>query len=65
MDDIDKAQVQSDLLLEKAVENSRKTITRIHPTVFCHYCAEELSPGQLFCDIGCRDDYAWMKRLNK
>lgn len=29
----------------------------------CHWCAEPVAPGLLFCDAGCRDDYETAKRM--
>ncbi len=65
MDDIDRAQQQSELLLEKTINNARQQSRALSPTGFCRYCGEPTADDQLFCDVGCRDDYAWLKRLGK
>ena len=65
MDDIDRAQQQSELLLEKTINNARQQNRALSPTGFCHYCGETIADDQLFCDVGCRDDYTWRKKLGK
>ncbi|SUB51431.1 Uncharacterised protein [Pasteurella testudinis] len=66
MDDIDKAEQMQSVILEQSIAIARqKQNNAPSPTGCCHYCQEPLPADQLFCDIGCRDDYVWEQNLKK
>jgi|TARA_R110001583_G_scaffold21308_3_gene80850 hypothetical protein len=53
MDDVDRAQKQTDLELKLALQNRKP---EIYETGSCNWCDAIIDKG-LFCDSDCRDDH--------
>ncbi len=52
--DIANDRVELELELSMKARRGRHVLV---PAGQCHYCAEEVGSGALFCDTGCRDEY--------
>lgn len=63
-DPVDRASVEEQRNLERAIEAARSREVRILAfTGRCYNCDERLGPGHRFCDADCRDDFE--KRTGK
>ena len=53
MDDVDRAQAQTDLELKLALKNRKHELPEVG---LCNWCADSIEKGN-FCDEDCRNDY--------
>lgn len=58
MDDIDKANNQAQMILDKQLQ-ARRPVDSIKPRGYCHNpkCELDTKPNQLFCDSVCAREY--------
>ena len=60
MDPCDIGSEREQELREDAIAAARRAnANRPQPNGACHWCAEEVGPGKVFCDADCADDYQW------
>lgn len=55
-DDADRAQWRIEKDLQVAMEHAR-SMPGMRGHGECHFCAEPVAPGALFCNRDCRDDF--------
>lgn len=54
---IDRASALDEQLREAYINKAREQKPKLEATGQCLYCEAELSDGQRFCDVECRDDW--------
>jgi len=52
MDEIDRAQIEVERQLDRALIY-RKPEPKIKPAGYCHWCGEDVDGNKLFCDAAC------------
>ncbi len=55
-DEVDMASEQEDYARAEALWQVQHH-SQPHASGRCHNCDEGLAPGELFCDVGCRQDF--------
>lgn len=64
MDDADRADARIENVVDDALAEARRK-PRLIAAGFCHYCAETVQPGHLFCDKECASDYDYEQARRK
>lgn len=64
MDEIDRAQSETEVLNEVTINQYRTLANQpeVEGTGFCLYCEEPLSDGKRWCDSYCRDEWENSKK---
>lgn len=67
MDDIDRANLQAELILNSEISETKKASQEeIKRTGYCLYCGNKCKiKKQLFCSPECREDYEKEQRIKK
>lgn len=58
----DRASKESEYILDRQLEESRKLVPLITHTGYCHSCEEEVEAPKLFCNGDCADDFEKYKK---
>lgn len=60
----DRSDTRIAQIVEQGLDQVRRA-SRMAATGNCHFCDEEVTPGNLFCDIDCRDDFERENRARR
>jgi len=64
MDKADRATAEVDALKDKKIEDIRRNAKKsLLYSGFCYYCYERVHSPHLFCDLDCREDWEFEKRM--
>jgi len=64
MDELDQAQVATEILTNATIRSIRERAKKsLIPSGYCYYCEEEVGSSMLFCSTECRDDHAKEERM--